>query len=214
MIGDKVIPKPHHTAAAEGVFALLKDKVRDKRVAITVAGESGAGKSEIAVELARLFEAEDLRPLIFQQDDYFFLPPKTNAATRKKDIKHVGLGEVNLALLDEHTRLFKFAPGDKIEKPLVIFEEDRISRETVTPADYDLLIAEGTYTTLLSHGDFHVFIDRNFEETLAHRKARKRDTLDEFSERILEIEHGIISKHKRMAEIVVNNDYSVTWVDT
>jgi len=213
MIGDKVIPKPHHTAAAERVFALLEDKVRDKRVAITVAGESGAGKSEIAVELARLFEIKRLRPLILQQDDYFYLPPKTNAQARKKDIKHVGLGEVNLALLDEHTRLFKFARGDKIEKPLVVFEEDRVSRETIVPGDYDLVIAEGTYTTLLSHGDFHVFIDRNFEETLAHRKDRKRDQLDEFSERILEIEHRIISKHKRMANIVVNNDYSVVWVD-
>jgi len=212
MIGDKVIPKPHHTAAAEGVFALLKDKVGEKRTTITVAGESGAGKSEIAVELARLFEGHGMRPLVLQQDDYFFLPPKSNAEARKKNIKHVGLSEVNLALLDEHTRLFKFAPGDTIEKPLVIFDEDRVSRESVTFSDFDVLISEGTYTTLLSHGDYHVFIDRNFEETLSHRKARKRDELDEFSERILEIEHGIISKHKRMANIIVNNDYSVTWV--
>jgi uridine kinase len=212
MIGDKVIPKPHHTAAAEGVFALLKDKVGDKRTTITVAGESGAGKSEIAVELARLLEGQGMRPLVLQQDDYFFLPPKTNAEARKKDIKHVGLSEVNLALLDEHTRLFKFAPGDTVEKPLVIFDEDRVSRESVSFADFDVLISEGTYTTLLSHGDYHVFIDRNFEETLSHRKARKRDELDEFSERILEIEHGIISKHKSMANIIVNNDYTVTWV--
>jgi uridine kinase len=212
MIGDKVIPKPHHTAAAEGVFALLREKVGEKRTTITVAGESGAGKSEIAVEVARLFEAQGVRPLVLQQDDYFFLPPKTNAETRKKNIKHVGLSEVNLALLDEHMRTFKFNPSDAIDKPLVIFDEDRISRETVAPSEYNVLISEGTYTTLLSHGDYHVFIDRNFEETLSHRKARKRDELDEFSERILEIEHGIISKHKRMANIVVNNDYSVTWV--
>ncbi len=212
MIGDKVIPKPHHTAAAEGVFAVLKDKVEGRRATVTVAGESGAGKSEIAVELARLFKSHGRRPLIFQQDDYFFLPPKSNAAARRKDIKHVGLSEVNLALLDEHTRLFKFAHGETIDKPLVVFEEDRISRETVTLAEFDLLISEGTYTTLLSHGDYHVFIDRNFEETLSHRKDRNRDELDDFSERILEIEHKIISKHKRMANVVVNNDYSVTWI--
>ncbi|MEJ2722522.1 MAG: hypothetical protein P8181_15500, partial [bacterium] len=192
MIGDKVIPKPHHTAAAEGVFAILKDKVDGKRAAITIAGESGAGKSEIAVELARLFKNDGRRPLIFQQDDYFFLPPKSNAAARRKNIKHVGLGEVNLALLDEHTRLFKFAPGETIEKPLVVFEEDRISRETVVLSDYDMLISEGTYTTLVSHGDYHVFIDKSYQETLSHRKDRARDELDDFSERILEIEHGII----------------------
>ncbi|UCG50846.1 MAG: hypothetical protein JSW58_11650 [Candidatus Latescibacterota bacterium] len=213
MIGDKVVPKPHHTAAAEGVFAILKDRIGDKRTTMTIAGESGAGKSEIAVELSRFFEESGTRPLIFQQDDYFFLPPKTNADTRKKDIKHVGLGEVNLALLNEHTRLFKFSPNEDIEKPLVIFEEDRVTKETVSPADYDVLIVEGTYTTLLNHGDYHVFIDRDYGDTLSHRRDRNRDELDEFSERILEIEHGIISRHKRLANIVINKDYTVTWVD-
>lgn len=211
MIGDKVVPKPHHTAAAEAVFVQLKKRMEKKRPAITIAGESGSGKSEIAVELERLFAGQGAKPFIFQQDDYFFLPPETNAQTRKKDIKHVGLGEVNLALLDEHVRVFKFAPAEEIEKPLVIFAEDRTTKETIAPADYDVAIAEGTYTTLLNHADFHVFIDRSFEETLAHRRERARDPLDEFSEKILEIEHNIISKHKSLAEIVVNNDYTVTW---
>ncbi len=211
MIGDKVVPKPHHTAAAEAIFVHLKKRMEKKRTAITVAGESGSGKSEIAVELERLLAGQGAKPIIFQQDDYFFLPPETNAQTRKKDIKHVGLGEVNLALLDEHVRLFKFSPADEIEKPLVIFAEDRVTKEKTAPADFDVLIAEGTYTTLLNHADFHVFIDRSFEETLEHRRERARDPLDEFSERILEIEHNIISKHKSLAEIVVNNDYTVTW---
>jgi len=211
MIGDKVVPKPHHTAAAEAIFGHLKKRIEKKRTAVTIAGESGSGKSEIAVELERLFSSQGTKPVIFQQDDYFFLPPKTNAETRKKNIKHVGLGEVNLALLDEHIRLFKFSPGEEIEKPRVIFDEDRVTKETIAPTDYDILIAEGTYTTLLNHADFHVFIDRSFEETLEHRKERAREPLDEFSVRILEIEHNIISKHKSLAEIVVNSDYTVKW---
>ncbi len=213
MIGDKVVPKPHHTAAAEAVFGLLKDEVGGKRIVLTVAGESGAGKSEIAVELARLLTTQGAKPIVFQQDDYFFLPPKTNAETRKKNIKHVGLAEVNLALLDEHARLFKFSPGEAIEKPLVVFEEDRITKETVSPENFDVMIAEGTYTTLVNHADFHIFITRSYVDTLEHRKDRARDTLDEFSERILEIEHNIISKHKSLAEIIVDGDYRAAWAD-
>ncbi len=109
------------------------------------------------------------------------------------------------------SRLFS-AISAKIEKPLVIFEENRITKETLTPAEIDLFIAEGTYTTLLNHADYHVFIDRTYEDTRAHRTGRGRDPLDEMSERFLEIEHSIISKHRSLAEIVVNEDYSVTWV--
>jgi uridine kinase len=213
MIGDIVFPEPHHTTAAEAIFELVKDKVGEKRVALTIAGESGAGKSEIALEIERLFAGAGKRSLILQQDDYFFLPPKSNEENRRKHIKSVGLGEVNLVLMNEHIRRFKFSPGDKIEKPLIVFEENRVDKETVAPADYGVLIAEGTYTTLLKHADYHVFIDITYEETLAHRKGRGRDPLDEVAERFLEIEHSIISKHKTLAEIIVNRDYTVTWVD-
>lgn len=213
MIGDIVFPEPHHTAAAEAIFDLLKERIGDKRRAITIAGESGAGKSEIALEIDRLFAATGKRSLILQQDDYFFLPPKSNEENRRKNIKSVGLGEVNLVLMNEHVRRFKFSPGEKLEKPLVIFEENRIDKETLVPAEFDILIAEGTYTTLLKHADYHVFIDKTYEETLAHRQGRGRDPLDEAAERFLEIEHSIISKHRTLAEIVVNGDYTVTWVE-
>ncbi len=115
-------------------------------------------------------------------------------------------------LMNEHIRRFKFSPNEKIEKPLVIFEENRVTKETLTPADIDLIIAEGTYTTLLNNADYHIFIDRTYEDTRAHRTGRGRDPLDEISERFLEIEHSIISKHKSLAEIIVNTDYSVAWV--
>jgi uridine kinase len=75
-----------------------------------------------------------------------------------------------------------------------------------------MLIAEGTYTTLLNHADFHVFIDRTYEQTLAARKERARDALDDAAERFLEIEHSIISRHRTLAEVVVGQDYSVIWV--
>ncbi len=208
MIGDKIIAKPHHIRAAKAIFELLREAVA-KRTTITIAGESGSGKSEIAAELAKLFEVEGHPTLILQQDDYFYYPPKTNHEMRLKDIKHVGLGEVNLKLLDTHLFQFKNDPDTLIEKPLVIFDEDRITREKFNPADYDVAIAEGTYTTCLGSADHHVFIDRTYKDTVAARLERGREKIDEFSERVLKIEHEIISKHKKLASIVVDADYNV-----
>ena len=56
-----------------------------------------------------------------------------------------------------------------------------------------------------------VFIARDFNQTLEHRRKRNRDAseLDEFTEEVLKIEHGIISGHRACANIIVNPDYSV-----
>jgi uridine kinase len=210
MIGDKIVAKPYHVQAAKQIFAALGETVSQNRVTITIAGESGSGKSEIASELAKCFDASGKPTYIFQQDDYFFYPPKSNHAQREKSITHVGTGEVNLELLDEHLELFKHASNKKINKPLVIFEDDRITNEDVDINAFIIAIAEGTYTTSLKNADHRIFIDRTYEDTLEDRKARKRDVIDSFTNRILKIEHEIISKHKELATIIVKNDYSVT----
>ncbi len=210
MIGDKIVAKPYHVKAAKQIFAALEKAVSQGRATITIAGESGSGKSEIAGELAKCLEAAGKRTYIFQQDDYFFYPPKSNHAMREKSITHVGMGEVNLELLDEHLHSFKHPNNKKINKPLVIFEEDRITDEDVDINAFDIAIAEGTYTTSLRNADHRIFIDRTYEDTLEDRKARKRDVIDNFTDRILKIEHEIISKHKELASIIVENDYSVT----
>jgi uridine kinase len=212
MIGDIVVPGAQHTAAAKAVFEILKDRIDDSRRAITIAGESGAGKSEIAVELSRIFLENGRKSFILQQDDYFFLPPRTNDLNRRKSIRNVGLGEVNLVLMNEHIRRFKFSSSEKIEKPLVLFRENRVTKETIQTADLQILIAEGTYTSLLNNADFHVFIDRTYEQTLAARRERGRDPLDEAGERFLEVEHSIISRHRTFAQIIIEQDYTAKWV--
>jgi len=179
---------------------------KGQKYAITVAGESGAGKSEVAASLAEIIEANGLTTFIFQQDDYFNLPPKTNAENRKKDINNVGEHEVKLNLLDEH---LKMASGMAkiISKPLVIFNDDRITEENVDIRDIQVFIAEGTYTTGLANADCKIFIDRNLNDTRESRLERNREDQDDFLEKILEIEHRIISKQKALANIIITKDY-------
>lgn len=208
MRGDILIIGDHHRLAAENILNLTLKGIRSKEgvYIFTIAGESGAGKSETAYALEGLLEKINIRTYIIQQDDYFILPPKTNEKARIVNINRVGPDEVRLDLLNENIRSV-IAGGKIIEKPLVIFEEDRITTETVDLSGYDVIIIDGTYTTMLEKIDCHVFIDRDRNDTRSDRLKRNREQQNEYLEHILEIEHKIISRHKEMADIIVNKEY-------
>jgi len=210
MKGDKLIIHEGHVKAARQIMNLLFPqiiKTRNKFI-ITIAGESGSGKSEIAAVLSELLSEKGLKSILLQQDDYFVYPPKTNARMRRKDIGHVGLSEVSLELLDQN--LQDIMEGKSaIEKPLVIFDEDRITKEMVKLEGIKAIIVDGTYTTILKNVHRRIFIDRSYVDTREIRKRRAREEQDEFLENILEVEHKIISSHKPQANIIVTNNYEV-----
>jgi uridine kinase len=215
MKGDSIIVEEHHKKAASGIVPVLLPilQASKQRYTISVAGQSGAGKSETAMAIALSLAEYGFESLIFQQDDYFIHPPRTNDATRRADISWVGIQEVKLNLMDEH--LTAFLQGvNEIEKPLVDYHRDAIGSEVMQPGAARVAIADGTYTTLLQEVMCHVFIDRDYLDTRAHREKRRRDDseLDPFIDRVLEIEHEIISSNKALADIVVNRDYSITVV--
>jgi uridine kinase len=208
MIGDKLIIRDFHTKAARQICDALSAEIKEKKgyYTIAIAGESGSGKSEIAAELARMLAQQSISSYIFQQDDYFVYPPKTNERMRRKDIHHVGTQEVKIDLLNKN--LAAILSGENtIKKPLVIFSEDRISEEEIALANIKVLIIEGTYTSLLENIDCRIFIDRDYRDTKKNRLERARETQDTFLEEVLEIEHRIISKHKKRAHIIVTGEY-------
>jgi uridine kinase len=210
MRGDSIVIEAHHRKAARGIAPIvLRTLASDqKRIGISIAGESGSGKSETAAALAEVLAEHGVASVIFQQDDYFILPPKSNDRARRDDIGWVGPQEVKLDLMDEHLR--EFLGGAKtIEKPLVIYEDDSVTTEVMEIAEARVAIAEGTYTTLLDSVTHRAFIDRDHTQTRKHREKRNRNAseLDAFIDRVLEIEHGIISSHKARADIIIDADY-------
>jgi uridine kinase len=210
MIGDKLVIKKEHARAARGIADILIPRIRkaQKTAAVSIAGESGAGKSEIAHSLLENLSESGIQGIILQQDDYFVYPPKTNAAKRVENIDHVGVSEVNLDVIDQN--LQDILSGKKsFTKPLVLYEEDRITAETISISGISVVIVEGTYTSLLNRVDFRVFIDRDYRDTRLSRKERNRERQDAYLEKILKIEHGIISGHKEKCDILVTRDYSV-----
>ena len=207
MIGDKLIIEQHHTDCASELCSVLLYNIQ-VGFTISVAGESGAGKSELAYEIARLLNERDILTGILQQDDYFVFPPKTNHEMRRQNIKQVGPFEVKLDFLDSNLRSFKRSESP-IYKPLVIFDEDRITTEELDTSSLTVLIAEGTYTSLLKFVDFRVFIDRDYRQTLEARKRRARDKFEPFLIDVLEKEHQIISEHKSLADAIISPEFDV-----
>lgn len=216
MQGDTIVIEEHHRRAADEIVSMIVPKISnmESRYTISVAGESGSGKSEIAAAISEGLERSGIHSIILQQDDYFVFPPMSNDNERRKDIAWVGPQEVKLELMDKN--LADFVDGARtIDKPLVIYKDDKITEETLSTDDAKVAIVEGTYTTLLENVDTRVFIDRTYLDTRAHREKRSRhkSELDPFIDQVLEIEHGIISGHRQRANIIVSKEYAASAVN-
>ena len=179
---------------------------------INISGESGCGKSTLALALDMVLREKGLNLYVFHMDDYFLLPPASNHQNRVLSLDNVGPHEVNLALLQENIEDMK-AGKNAIVKPLVHYKENRIENIIVSTEDIQVIIVEGTYTSLLSDIDCKIFIDRDYKDTLAQRKGRAREPITPFIESVLELEHKIISSHKVLADIIIDKNYKVELID-
>jgi uridine kinase len=213
MKGDIILVGEEHKRAADLIIERLRDEIwaRERRYTMTVAGESGSGKSETGQALADALEQRGVKALVLQQDDYYVLPPRFNDAARRANFAWVGTTEVKLDLLDSHLQQ-AWEGADSLTKPLVIYAENLISEETVSLRGIDVVIAEGVYTSLCEHVDRRVFIARNRLETLEHRMKRGREEFDPFIEDVLKKEHEIISQHRARADVVITRDYDVEFI--
>ena len=208
MRGDRLVIEPHHRKAAKELAALLEPRVDRRLLVVSIGGESGSGKSEVARALADEFDRRGLSSVVLQQDDYFVYPPRTNDRKRREEIAWVGPNEVRLERLDEDLAALR-SGADRIRKPLVFYTEDRIGEETLDANGARVAIVEGTYTSLLTNVDVRVFVERTFEETRDARVRRGRESQDGFLESVLRIEHGIIAPHRDRADALIASDYSV-----
>jgi uridine kinase len=217
MKGDVLILEEYHRRAAGEIVPHIIDKIRNKntRYIITVAGESGSGKSETGRAIADELAKYGIKSVILGQDDYFILPPKSNNLKRREDPEWLG-PHVEVKLEDMEQNLVDAIQGkNEITKPLVDYGSNAVEEETISLAGVKAVIAEGTYTSLLKHVDSRVFIDRNWLDTLEYRRKRHRgaEAGDPFIEQVLGTEHKIIAGHKQLADFVILKDYTVIRVD-
>ena len=210
MKGDRIIIGDDMRRVAGVIADHLLPALPDppRRLAIAVAGESGSGKSAAARALAEALDERGAPAGVFQQDDYFVLPPKTNDARRRRDIAWVGPQEVRLDLLGQHVREVR-AGAAELERPLVDYAADRIGTQTESLEGIRVVIAEGTYTMLLPDVDSRVFIARTWLDTVGQRRQRGRELPDPFLDEVLAIEHRIIAAQGSRANIVITREFDV-----
>jgi uridine kinase len=217
MKGDIILLQEHHKKAAciivSNVIEQIKNK--DSRFIISVAGESGSGKSETGLAIVKEFEKYGIRSIVLGQDDYFYLPPKMNSAKRHDDPDWLGPHiEVNFVVFEQN--LVDAINGkSELEKPIVDYDANAIEWQKINLEGVKVVIAEGTYTSLLKHVDKKIFITRDWMKTLEDRKKRNRgnEVNDPFTEQILAIEHKIIAGHKQLADFVITDEYQVVKVE-
>ncbi len=213
MKGDIILVGEEHKNAADQIIERLLDEIAatDRRYTMTVAGESGSGKSEMGQALADSLGERGVTAVVLQQDDYYVLPPRFNDAARRANFSWVGTTEVRLDVLESHLKAAQDGE-ESIEKPLVIYDDNLIETESVSLEGIDVVIAEGVYTSLCESIDRRVFIARNRLETLEHRMKRGREDFDPFIEDVLTKEHEIISQHRSKADVVITRDYDVEFI--
>jgi uridine kinase len=217
MKGDVIVLEQHHVRAASAIVPDILQAITAKpgRYVITVAGESGSGKSETGKAIADELDTHGITAVLLGQDDYFVLPPTSNDAKRREDDTWLGPHvEVRLDLLEQN--LVDAIDGSaEIIKPLIDYDAKSVGDETIDLSGVEVVIAEGTYTTLLKHVDTKVFIARNRLDTLEHRQKRNRgnEVGDPFIENVLKLEHKIIAGHRQLADFVITRDFEVIPVE-
>lgn len=203
MIGDKLVITDYHRGAAAQALDFIQSRLGAGRFIVTVCGESGSGKSETGAVLAERIIELGHTAVVLGQDDYYQKPPKTNAAYRKEHMDWVGSNEVKIDVMNANAVAFREG-ATEVVKPLVYFDQDRISEETLGGGPYDVVIVEGTYASLLPDADVRVFIDRTYHQTKKARLIRAREEAEgNFIETVLDIEHKIISKEKARADVII-----------
>jgi uridine kinase len=175
---------------------------------IAVGGESASGKSTTALALKQHLTAEGQPVVLLHMDGYFHLAPKENHERRKASLKHVGLNEINLPLLQHHIDQFREG-STQIEVPKVDYFRNVIESEPITIPNEAALIIEGTYALYLKSVDFSIFLARTYNESKSIRMNRIREVYDPFVESVLKIEHQIVSESKRNAQLSISSDFNI-----
>lgn len=211
MGGERLDLEPTHLALAQLLLAKLEGQFglgQEDRTVVAIAGESGSGKSTSAMAIADVLSARSISTVVLHQDDYFIRPPRANHSHRIGDLSSVGPHEVRLDLLASHIADFR-AGRDVSDAPRADHHSDSFVSRRLDLGNASVLIVEGTYVLTLHDSDVRIFLEATHEETDERRRRRNRDVDAPIIDRILSIEHEIIARQARRADIVIDRDFRI-----
>lgn len=205
-----------HDNAARIIADEITPQIQQKNgiFIITIAGESGSGKTETGAAVYRELKNKNIQSLILNQDNYFVLPPALNDARRKSDSNWLGPHvEVRLDMMEQN--ITDALHGKKsITVPFIDYHSNVLTEMQLSLEGIQVIIAEGTYVSLLRQVDVRIFITSTYTDTLPYRIKRNRgsEVNDPFVENILVTEHKIIAGHRHLADFLISPKLEVTKV--
>lgn len=216
MLGDVLLINDQHKSAAE----VIKDRVLDDlngiqnesqgfKFVVAISGESGAGKSELAHSLALLLKQCGIQVKILHTDNYYRVPPLERRAHRiDNDYESVGFDEYDWELL--HDNIEDFRHDRQVFIPCIDIITEEIDQLFTDFSKIQLLIIDGLYAIRTDDIDLRVFIDLTYHETKRNQKLRCKEPTDGYRWQVLEREHRHVRSLKPLADLHVDNNYTVS----
>ena len=174
------------------------------KLIVTVGGESGTGKTEVATILQdTLWNKYKKRVKIVHIDDFYFTNwLERNTLRRKKGISSVGMKEIDWKKLDKLVSVFKsgakYLHVQKIHK-----YTNSMENSIALNGSIDILIVEGLYANALKNSDLNIYLDGSYEDTEDFRKKRNKEPINCFRKKVLAKEQKDIIKTKKYSNIVI-----------
>lgn len=204
MLNDVVTIEKKHTNAAITLF----DRVmRDRKIKfiVTISGEVGTGKCEIAHELGRKLIEAGISVKLLHMDNYYHIPPLERQEWRKKNgLEKIGYDEYDWNTINKNIDDFRMNKTSVL--PVVDLFTQKADQLHTDFNGIEILIIEGLYSIRINQSDLRVFIELTYEDTWDEQKLTHKEVLDDFRLEVLAHEHKAVQSLKGLADFYIDFD--------
>jgi uridine kinase len=204
MLNDVVTIEKKHTNAATTLF----DRVvidRKSKFIVTISGEVGTGKCEIAHELGRKLVETGISVKLLHMDDYYIIPPLDRQEWRKKNgLDKIGYDEYDWNTVNQNIDDFRM--NKKSVLPVVDLFTQQVDQLQTDFKGIEVLIIAGLYSIKINQSDLRVFIELTYEDTWEEQELTHKEVLDDFRMEVLKHEHKAVQSLKNLADFYIDFD--------
>lgn len=207
MLGDLLLITDGHKKAAKVILTYL-DNISGEKLVIAIGGESGAGKSEIAHEIARILKSRGTPAKIMHIDNYYLTSPVDRTSWRKAHgIESIGYSEYDWNAINKNLDDF-INDNEKSIMPCIDLLTDQEDQLITSFRNIKYLIIEGLYA-IKAEANLKILIDLSYPETKKVQFERGKEPTNEYRWKVLEQEHNVMQSIRDQADLIVNKDFSL-----